>query len=81
VWLGEHWANPEHAKVTRAAVTFTDDKSEHGTNVGGGTYTLTGASNAAYDVVPAGFQCLKYDLAGATRLNDGSGAAGAYERA
>jgi hypothetical protein len=81
VWLGEHWANPEHAKVTRGAVTFTDDKSEHGTNVGGGTYTLTGASNAAYDVVPAGFQCLKYDLAGAARLNDGSGAAGAYERA
>lgn len=80
VWLGEYWANPEHAKVTRAAVTFTDDKSERGTNTGGGTYTLTGASNAAYDVVPSGYQCLKYDLAGAARLNNGSGAAGAYER-
>ena len=64
-----------------ATVTFTDDKCLMlGTGVGGGDYHLTGGSNNAYDRVPSGLAMLKYDLGGASRLNNGSGAAGAYER-
>jgi hypothetical protein len=79
-WLGEYWANPADAAVGRANVTFTADNSGHGANTGSGTYSLTGASNAAYGAVPAGFAAFKYDIAGVARRNDGTGAAGAYER-
>jgi len=64
-----------------ATVTYVDDKCLMvGTGVGGGDYHLSGGSNGAYDRVPSGLAMLKYDLGGATRLNNGSGAAGAYER-
>jgi len=79
-WLGEYWANPTMTFVGRANVTFTNDLSTYGGNTGGGTYSLTGASNAAYATVPAGFSAFKFDIAGVARKNDGTGAAGAYER-
>ena len=46
----------------------------------GGAYTLVGASSPLYGCVPSGLAALGKDLAGVARLNDGSGAAGAYER-
>jgi len=78
-WVGEYWGNSQYS-VGAANVTFTDNKSASGTNVGNGTYTLTGGSNAAYNVVPSTKAALKFDMAGAARLNGGTGAAGAYER-
>lgn len=77
-WLGEAWPDTG-SNVTAAAVTFTDNKSGSA-NPGGGTYSLTGGSNAAYGRVPAGSAGLAFDLAGVARLNNGNGAAGAYER-
>lgn len=78
-WLGEFWPTGNGLKVGASNVTFTDNKA--GTaGAGGGTYTLTGGSNAAYSRVVAGRAGLAFDLAGASRRNDGSGAAGAYER-
>lgn len=79
-WLGEYW--PANCKpfVTAAAVPFTDDKAGGSAALGGGTYTLTGAVNAAYDMVPAGRAGLSFDMNGVARRNDGTGAAGAYER-
>jgi hypothetical protein len=79
-WIGEYWANPAMVQVGVANVTFTTDASQNGSNTGGGTYSLTGASNAAYGTVPAGFAAFKYDIAGVARKNDGTGAAGASER-
>jgi hypothetical protein len=79
-WIGEYWANPTMAQVGVANVTFTADNSSNGTGTGNGTYTLTGSTNAAYSTVPAGFAAFKFDMAGVARKNDGTGAAGAYER-
>ncbi len=45
-----------------------------------GTYSLIGGTNAAYDQVSAGEAMLAYDIAGGARENDGTGAAGCYER-
>ena len=45
----------------------------------GGDYRLTAAATPMLNRVPSGMAVLKYDLDGETRLNDGSGAAGAYE--
>jgi hypothetical protein len=79
-WIGEYWANPTMVKVGVANVTFTTDASQNGSNTGGGDYSLTGSSNAAYATVPAGMCPFKYDIAGNARRTDGSGASGAYER-
>jgi hypothetical protein len=79
-WNGELWANPQHINVGVANVTFTLDASNDGTNVGNGTYTLTGVTNAAYNGIPANKAALKFDMAGIARLNNGTGAFGAYER-
>ena len=77
-WLGEYFGRGSSEQGT---VTFVNPQQKgFGTSAGGGDYQLTGASNAAYDRVPAGLAALPFDLAGVTRLNDGSGAAGAYER-
>lgn len=79
-WLGDT-PNGNVMKAGTANVTFTDDKSgPTGVGLGSGTYTLTGATNAAYDAVPAGMAGLATDLNGVARKNDGHGAAGAYER-
>lgn len=77
-WLGEAWPAATY-NVGAGSVTYTNDQTG-ASNPGGGTYTLTGGSNAAYDAVPAGMAGLGKDLAGITRMNDGNGAAGAYER-
>lgn len=75
-WLGEVLApNSAHAQTT---ISFLDDKSG-ASGAGGGDYRLTGSSNPAYGRVPAGFAMLGYDLRGAQRRNEGSGAAGAFE--
>lgn len=66
-------------KVGTGAVTFTNDKSG-AAGAGGGDYHLTGGSNAAYGRVPTGLAGLSFDIAGAARLNNSNGAAGAYER-
>ena len=64
-----------------ATVTWVSDGCGMvGTGAGGGDYHLTGASNNAYNRVPSGLAMLKYDLGGTTRLNDGTGAAGPFER-
>lgn len=77
-WLGEYWPANTY-NVGYANVTWTNNQSGAG-GAGGGTYTLTGVTNSAYDQVPSGLAGLGYDLAGVARLNDGTGAAGAYER-
>lgn len=76
-WLGE--ARDAFTNFAGINTTFTDDEAGT-TQGGGGTYSLSGASNDAYDRVPGGRGVLKYDLAGALRKQDGTGAAGAYER-
>jgi hypothetical protein len=76
-WLQE--IQPRLSRPT-ATVGVTSNASANGTGVGGGDYHLTGGSNDAYGVVPAGEAVFKYDLDGNPRLNNGSGAAGAYER-
>lgn len=73
--LGEYWPE-ESYNVGLANVPFADDRS----GAGGGDYQVTGADNAAHDRVPAGMRTLAFDLAGNARRDDGSGAAGAYER-
>ena len=82
-WLGEvlHETSVTGSDASPLAVTFTDDKAGGAAATGLGTYTLTGITNPAYDRVPAGLGKLTYDIAGNARRTDGTGAAGAYERA
>lgn len=76
--LGEFW--PAGSSPVSGNVGFVDDKS--GTSgAGGGDYRLSGAANDAYGRVPAGLAMLAFDQSGIARLNDGAGAAGAFERA
>lgn len=77
-WLGRFWPDAGY-NVGAANVGFVDDKSG-ATGAGLGNYQPTGPTNAAFDRMPAGLAVLKLDLAGNARLNDGAGAAGAYER-
>jgi hypothetical protein len=77
-WTGEALDPSSTIVAGEANVTFTSNLS--GTaGAGGGTYALTGLTNAAYNRVPAGRAPLKYDIAGVARRNDGTGAAGAHE--
>jgi hypothetical protein len=78
-WTGEYVESGSVVVAGEAKVTFADNKAGTG-GAGVGSYALTGASNAAYGRVPAGRAVLRYDLAGVPRRNDGTGAAGAYER-
>lgn len=80
-WLGPWWPAATY-NVGAANVTFTDNKSTPiGGGALGGTYSLTGGSNAAYDQVAANDSMLAYDIAGNARRNNGTGASGCYERA
>lgn len=79
-WLGEWWPAGNKPASGAGSITYTDNKAGQA-GAGIGTYTLTGATNAAYSMVPAGTGGLAYDLAGSLRRTDGTGAAGAYERA
>jgi hypothetical protein len=45
----------------------------------GGNYKPLSTATPLHGLIPAGAQSLKYDLAGATRRDDGTGAVGAYE--
>lgn len=73
-------ANLNSYNVGVTNVGFTNVQAGNG-GAGFGTYTLVSlGTNAEYGRVPAGLAGLTYDLAGAARLNDGNGAAGAYER-
>jgi hypothetical protein len=79
-WLGEAW--PEDSEPYAAGgvgVTYVSNLVG-AASAGNGNYRPTGATNAAYNRVPAGMQMLKRDVAGVLRLNDGRGAAGPYER-
>lgn len=78
-WLGEYWEPSSTPNALIADVTFTSDLSGSA-GVGGGTYSLTGVSNDAYSRVSSGLAMLAFDIAGTARFNDGTGAAGAYER-
>lgn len=81
-WLGECADPSNRLNVGIANIHFADDQSQPiGTGPLGGIYSLTGGSNAAYDAVPAGTAMLAYDIAGNARRNNGTGAAGCYERA
>lgn len=77
-WSGEYLEPGSTVVAGEANVSFTNNASGSA-GAGGGDYSLTGV-NAAYNRVPAGAAVLKYDLAGNLRRNDGTGAAGAYER-
>lgn len=81
VWLGE-WADPSNRfNVGLANIHFLNDQSQPiGTGPLGGDYRLTGATNAAYDAIPAGRAMLKFDPRGTARNDNGTGAAGRYER-
>lgn len=80
-WLGPWWPAATY-NVGAGNVTFTDDKSlPIGSGALGGTYSLTGSTNAAYDQVGSGEAKLAYDIAGNARRNNGTGASGCYERA
>jgi hypothetical protein len=76
-WLGEALGP---LSIGQGAVTFADFRAGVG-GAGGGLYQPTGVANAAYNRVPAGRAGLARDIAGNVRRNDGTGAAGAYERA
>lgn len=76
-WLGDAW--PADARPSGAAVTFANNAAGTG-GAGGGDYALTGVGNHAYARVRPGAGVLRYDLGGNARANDGSGAAGAFER-
>lgn len=78
-WSGEYVEPGSTLTAGEANVTFVDNKAGSA-GAGGGNYRLTGATNAAYGRVPAGRGVLRYDLAGVLRRQDGTGAAGAYER-
>lgn len=78
-WSGEFLEPGSTWAAGEANVTYTNNASGS-TGAGLGDYSLTGPANAAYARVPADKAVLKYDLAGTARLNDGTGAAGAYER-
>lgn len=67
--------------VNVGAVPFTDNKAGTSGAAGFGTYSLTGPSNPAFARVASGRAWRKFDMAGVARRNDGTGAAGAYERA
>lgn len=62
-------------------IPFVDNKAGTTGATGFGNYRLTGGSNPAYDVVEAGLGWRRYDLAGLPCNNDGTGAAGPYEKA
>lgn len=79
-WLGEYWKSTSATNALKANVGFTNDQAGGVGSVGLGTYSLTGGSNAAYGRVGSGNAVLGFDIAGNTRLNNGNGAAGAYER-
>ena len=79
-YLGDYLQPSIAPNVGTGAVTFTDDKSGT-TGAGGGTYSLTGGANAAFNRVPAGLSGLSFDIAGYARNDNGTGAAGAYEKA
>ena len=78
-WLGERWPAATF-NVGAANVTWADNRSGT-TGVGGGNYALTGETNAAYGRVPAGAAGLRFAINGWARRDDGTGAAGAFERA
>ena len=66
-------------QTTSATVTFTNDASlTLGDGTGDGDYSLSSAGDLASRVL-SGQAVLGWDLAGSTRNNDGTGAAGAYE--
>ncbi|TAJ70715.1 MAG: hypothetical protein EPO51_16635 [Phenylobacterium sp.] len=77
-WLGE--VQPLNSSPT-ATVAYVADKSAFGDNSGGGgNYRLTGATNDAYGAVDQLWGIFRFDLDGNLRRQDGTGAAGAYER-
>jgi len=86
-WLGDgapvdgnnSWRVGTGGNSTSTGIPFVDDKSGLA-GTGGGDYRLTGTTNPAYDRVPAGKGRFRYDILGNLRFQDGSGAAGAYER-
>jgi hypothetical protein len=78
-WLGEVLPPFSVFAAGEANVTFADNKAGSG-GAGGGSYALTGVGNAAFGRVPSGRAVLAFDISGAVRRSDGSGAAGAYER-
>lgn len=78
-WSGEYLEPGSTWAAGEANVGFVDNKA--GTaGAGGGDYRLSGAGNAAFGRVPAGLSVLRFDLGGGARRQDGTGAAGAYER-
>jgi hypothetical protein len=81
-WLGECWdeVGTYGTDASPIAITYTSNQAGGVGSAGGGTYSLTGAGNPAYNRVPSGLAGLAFDIAGVARKNDGTGAAGAYER-
>jgi hypothetical protein len=77
-WFGD--VLPLNSVWSGGLVPVTTDASASGTAAGGGDYHLTGAANPAYSRVAAGLAMLPFDLTGLARRNDGTGAAGPYER-
>lgn len=77
-WLGEFWPSSNTLKAGVASIAFLTPRSGV-SGTGGGSYRLISDTNAAYGRVPLGRAGLSFDLAGQPRLNDGTGAAGAYE--
>lgn len=75
-WIGEY-ADPGTA--LQASMAFMSDQSGQA-RLGGGDYRLTGASSPAYGRIPGGRGLAAFDLVGTVRRQDGSGAAGAFER-
>lgn len=76
-WLGEWWA-PSN-RIGGLTIAFADNRAGQGA-AGGGHYSLSGAGNDTYGRVAVGRAALRYDIAGNVRRDDGTGAAGAYER-
>jgi len=58
---------------------YVSDNSVEGAGGGGGDYHLSSADSPLVPIIPTNYAVLPYDLEGYPRLNDGTGAAGAYE--
>lgn len=79
--------NSTNSTTDLSWVTFKSDRSQSvgvtsypSLNIGEGNYCLAATTPHGYSLVPSGLASWPWDIQGNTRLNDGTGAAGPYEK-
>lgn len=90
-YLGNAWLQSSEYNLFRTALGFTQAQimalftnytvAPKASPAAGGNYQPLSTASYLKSRVPAGLAVLRYDLAGNARLNNGVGAAGAYEAA